>query len=336
LNRAIPASILAVDLGGTHIRLGEVTPDGEILNIKSYPSDTTTQEIALEQMIQAIEEYRRTVPFIAQEQLAIGIGVVGRVDHKRGIWLEIEPGKSRETNVKQVIEKRFGLPCGIDNDVACATKSEQRLGWGTVSDHFIYLNIGTGIAAGFVVDGQCMEGSHFNAGEIGHMVVALDSDVVCGCGRKGCVERLASGLGMHERILALKHDYPDTTLYMKEGERVSAQSIFEAAEAGDELCTKVAETAAEAMASAIMNLVRVSDPDTIVLGGGLAENSYFVNSIKNNLNPRTMRFVTNGLVRTKQTTAHVGLVGAALVGLDASRSNKKEVMGDERGLPQGH
>ncbi|MCL6459825.1 MAG: ROK family protein [Gorillibacterium sp.] len=322
MNREIPTSILAIDLGGTKILLGEVTPDGEILNTKSYPSDTTSQAIALEGIIQAIHDYKQTVPFIAKKQIAIGIGLVGRVDHTRGIWFEIEPSKSQETDVKQIIEASFKLPCGIDNDVACATRSEQILGWGTLSDNFIYLNIGTGIAAGFVVNGEYITGSHFNAGEIGHMVVALNSEVLCGCGRKGCVERIASGLGLHERITSLRHQYAFTSLLMEEGVRVSAQAIFTRAEAGDALCSRVSEEAAQALASTIMNLVRVSDPDTIILGGGVvANNSYFLSRIKHYLNPPTMRFVTNGLVMTKHSTAEAGLVGAALVGLQASQAN---------------
>jgi predicted NBD/HSP70 family sugar kinase len=104
---------------------------------------------------------------------------------------------------------------------------------------------------------------------------------------------------------------------------VSAQSIFEAAEAGDALCLRVSEEAAKAVAATIMNLVRVSDPDTIIVGGGVAYNPYFMRRITHYLNPRTMRFVTNGLVKTKQSTAEVGLVGAALVGLEARKSNRK-------------
>ncbi|GGH30648.1 ROK family protein [Paenibacillus segetis] len=319
----IPTSILAIDLGGTKILLGEVTPDGEVLNSKSYPSDTTTQAIALEHIIRAIHDYKETVPFIAKEQIAIGIGLVGRVDHERGVWLEIEPGKSHDTAVKQIIEQAFSLPCGIDNDVACATKSELTFGWGASSHNFLYLNVGTGIAAGFVVNKEYITGSHFNAGEIGHMVVAMDSDVLCGCGRKGCVERLASGLGLHERIIALQHDYYPTSLIIEEGKRVSADSIFEAAESGDELCVRVSEEAAQALASTIMNLVRVSDPDTIILGGGVTNNMYFLNRIKHYLNPRTMRFVTNGLVFPKHSPTESGLIGAALAGLEASKSKSQ-------------
>ncbi|WP_435171641.1 ROK family protein [Paenibacillus glycanilyticus] len=317
MDREIPSSILAVDLGGTKMLLGEITPEGNILRSKLYPSDTTSQEAAMEQIIQAVEDYMHTVPFVAKRQLGIGIAVVGRVDQKRGIWHEIEPGKSQLTDVKAIMESRFRLPCGVDNDVACATRSEQRFGWGTESDHFIYLNVGTGIAAGFVTNGRYVKGSHFNAGEIGHTVVASDSDVLCGCGRLGCVERIASGLGMHERVMALHQRYPGTSIKIKEGERVTAQEILQAAEAGDKLGFDVSEAAAKALSSLIMNLVRVSDPDTIVVGGGLAGSTYLWNRVKQHLNPRTMRFVTNGIVTTKQNTPDASLIGAALVGLEA-------------------
>ncbi|NOU98750.1 ROK family protein [Paenibacillus planticolens] len=314
MEKQFSGSVIAVDLGGTSILLGEVTLEGEVIRTKSYPSDTTSQAIALQSIINAIADYMKTSPF-RSEPVAIGIGVVGRVDVKRGVWLEIEPGKSEETDVKAIIESTFGIRCGIENDVACATKAEQRFGWGEQSENFIYLNIGTGIAAGFIVDGHYVSGASLNSGEVGHMVVDLHSDVVCGCGRRGCVERIASGLGLHERILALRSQFPNSSLAVRDGERVTAQAIFAAAESGDELCARVCEEAASATAALVMNLVRVSDPDTIVLGGGVTKSDYFVRRVKSYLNPKTMRFVARPLVKTKLSEA--GLVGAALAGMQA-------------------
>ncbi|MBP1963215.1 ROK family protein [Paenibacillus aceris] len=307
-------SVIAVDLGGTSILLGEVTVEGEVIRTKSYPSDTTSQAIALQHIIDAIADFKKTSTS-RSEPLAIGIGVVGRVDGTRGVWLEIEPGKSEETDVKSIIESTFGVRCGIDNDVACATKAEQRFGWGEQSDNFIYLNIGTGIAAGFIVDGHYVNGASLNSGEVGHVVVDLHSDVVCGCGRKGCVERIASGLGFHERVLALRSQYPNSALVIRDGERVATQTIFAGAESGDELCVRVCEDAASATAALVMNLVRVSDPDTIVLGGGVTKSDYFVGGVNSYLNPKTMRFVARSLVKTK--LPEPGLVGAALAGMQA-------------------
>ncbi|WP_238327815.1 ROK family protein [Paenibacillus gorillae] len=322
----ISESVLAVDLGGTSIVVGEVTPDGEVLGIKSYASDTTTQSVALAAIIRAIDDYKGTIGFQAKKQLAIGIGLVGRVDEKRGIWIEIEPGKTEVLDVRGIIEQRYGLTCGIDNDVACATKAEQQFGWGKESQNFIYLNVGTGIAAGMVAEGHYVNGASFNSGEIGHMVVSMDSDVACGCGRKGCVERIASGLGLHERVTALRNQYPGTALPEPTGgERVAAAVIFEAAQGGDELALKVSEDAAKALAALVMNLVRVSDPDTIVLGGGVVKNDYFAGRVQSYLNPKTMRFVAHQLVQTKQATTEVGLAGAALAGWRASQRNGEEM-----------
>ncbi|GGG63986.1 ROK family protein [Paenibacillus radicis (ex Gao et al. 2016)] len=324
-------SVLAVDLGGTSIVVGEVTPDGNVLGTKAYPSDTTTQSVALAAIIRAIDDYKGTIGFQAEKQLAIGIGLVGRVDEQRGIWIEIEPGKTEVLDVRGIIEQRYGLICGIDNDVACATKAEQQFGWGKESQNFIYLNVGTGIAAGMVAEGQYVNGASFNSGEIGHMVVSMDSDVVCGCGRRGCVERIASGLGLHERVTALRSQYPETSLPLPSpasGERVAAPVIFEAAQGGDELALKVSEDAAKALAALIMNLVRVSDPDTIVLGGGVVKNDYFAGRIQSYLNPKTMRFVAHPLVQTKQSTIEVGLAGAALAGWRASKRNGEGMKSD--------
>ncbi|RJE85124.1 ROK family protein [Paenibacillus sp. 1011MAR3C5] len=317
MEQQIPQSILAVDLGGTSILLGEVTLDGKVLYTQSYPTNTATQAAAMENIQKAISHYLDTVPKKASELIAIGIGVVGRVDRGGGVWMEIEPGKTNPTNASRIIEQHFGLPCGIDNDVSCATLAELKHGWGKESKDFIYLNVGTGIAAGFVVNGVIIEGSHFNAGEIGHMVVDMNSDAICTCGRRGCVERLSSGLGLHERVMRLRSEYPDTAIAIEEGERVAAQAIFKHAQEGDPLAERIAEEGARALAAAIMNMVRISDPDTIVLGGGVGGNTYFKELVEQHLNPKTMRFVTNGLRGTKQATPEAGLVGAAMVGLEA-------------------
>lgn len=317
MEQQIPQSILAVDLGGTSILLGEVTLDGKVMHTQSYPTNTATQAAAMENIKRAITDYLGTAPRKARELIAIGIGVVGRVDRAKGVWMEIQPGKTNPINVRQIIEQQFGLPCGIDNDVSCATLAELKHGWGKESKNFIYLNVGTGIAAGFVVNGAIIEGSHFNAGEIGHMVVDRNSDAICACGRRGCVERLSSGLGLHERVINLSSQYPDTAIVIAEGKRVAAEIIFKQAQAGDALAKRVTEEGASALAAAIMNMVRVSDPDTIVLGGGVGSNAYFKELVEQNLNPKTMRFVTNGITGTKQETPEAGLVGAAMVGLEA-------------------
>ncbi|MBB6735546.1 ROK family protein [Cohnella zeiphila] len=303
-------SVLAVDLGGTKLLIGEVSLDGEVLGSKVYASTVESQEQVFETIAAGLGDYIKQVG-LRREAAAIGIGVVGRVNTSEGIWLEIDPSRSQPIELARKIGELFAMPCAIGNDVYCATLAEQKWGCGTYSDNFIYMNIGTGIAARCVVNGEPIIGGHFNAGEIGHHVVDYDSDVPCICGRKGCVEPLASGLGMHNRIVALKPSYPDSSLVIPNDGRVGIEDIFAGYDHGDPLCIEVVDTALQAVAETIMNMVRFSDPDTVVLGGGVVSGSWFMDKLQSRLQAKTMRFVRNGVKKSMIDEAFVGLKGAA-------------------------
>ncbi|ECQ6353713.1 TPA: ROK family protein [Listeria innocua] len=309
----IQESVIGIDLGGTKILIGEVTKDGEVLRSISYPSNTENQAKAVEVLLNALDDYSENIGFIATKQVGIGVGLVGRVDYKAGIWLEIEPGKTNPTPLAEILEAKTGLPVTLGNDVVCATMAEKQFGWGRETNDFIYLNVGTGLAAGFVVDGRITQGGHFNAGEIGHAVVDIHSDVLCGCGRRGCVERLASGLGIKEEALRHLNEYPTSLLANKT--ELTGKMVLHAAEQKDELAEKIIDNATLQLANLIMNMVRTTDPECVILGGGVTRNEHFFQKILANLQSNTIRFVTKGVVRSQLEKDKVGLIGAAVIGM---------------------
>ncbi|HBM3437498.1 TPA: ROK family protein [Listeria innocua] len=309
----IQESVIGIDLGGTKILIGEVTKDGEVLRSISYPSNTENQAKAVEVLLNALDDYSENIGFIATKQVGIGVGLVGRVDYKAGIWLEIEPGKTNPTPLAEILEAKTGLPVTLGNDVVCATMAEKQFGWGRETNDFIYLNVGTGLAAGFVVDGRITQGGHFNAGEIGHAVVDIHSDVLCGCGRRGCVERLASGLGIKEEALRHLNEYPTSLLANKT--ELTGKMVLHAAEQKDELAGKIIDNATLQLANLIMNMVRTTDPECVILGGGVTRNEHFFQKILANLQSNTIRFVTKGVVRSQLEKDKVGLIGAAVIGM---------------------
>jgi len=208
------------------------------------------------------------------------------------------------------------MPCYIDNDVKSATRAAKLFGFGQISENFIYINVGTGIAAGFVVNGKQIRGSHFNAGEVGHTQVGVNVGVQCGCGRMDCVELIASGIGFDRSARLLKDQYP-TQLHIPEdlGDRVDVKEVFALSQKGDPLCIQLVENASQALANLIMNLVRVSDPDTVVLGGGIVSDGYIHTKVLEKLNPTTIRFVKNGVVLTKLNPDFIGLIDAGAVAM---------------------
>ena len=315
-------TVLAVDLGGTKILVGEVTPAGEILASEKYPSTVVDQRSATEKIKAAIRNYLQQHT-IQGNLIGIGICVVGRVNTDRGQWMEIHPGLSEPLFLADEITQAFQLPCWIINDVSGAALAESILGIGQETGNFVYINIGTGIAARLIADKQLIRGGNFNAGEVGHMVVDMTSDEQCTCGRHGCVELFASGLGMHNQTLKFAPDYPETMLTIKEDRRVTFQELITAYEANDPLAKKVVDQALRAVAALTMNLVRVSDPEAVVFGGGVMNDDWFLKHLVTFLNAKTVRFVTKGLHVTTLNPNEVALKGAATFAFIMERGLKK-------------
>lgn len=309
---------LALDLGATKLLIGEVDREGKILHSKKYATGYTDQVTAFSIIKRSLEDYITAEGWVTEQRpVGMGVGLTGRVDNTNGIWLQIDPKHSHPVSLAKDLFDVYGIPCYIDNDVKSATRAVKLWGYGRDSDNFIYINIGTGIAAGFFVNGQLVRGSHFNASEVGHTNVGVDIGVKCSCGRENCVECIAGGIGFDKSARLLSKKY-STNLYIPQNEniRVDVKEIFFLSQQGDELCIQLVDNAAKAIAGLIMNLVRVSDPDTVVLGGGIISSGFLYPKILENLNKTTMRFVTNGIVLTKLHPDYAGLVGAAAVAMN--------------------
>ncbi len=309
---------LGVDLGGTKLMIGEIDRKGRLLRDKKYPSGSLDQQAALELIERSLDDFLADRPHGAGPA-AMGLGLVGRVDNRTGMWLEIDHDRSSPMPVTEILRNRYGLPCFADNDVRSATKAEMLFGQGKDSQNWIYLNTGTGVAAGIVSHGRIITGGHCNAGEVGHSASGIAFRAPCVCGRPDCVEPVASGLGLDLCARLLAPEYPNTRLKLPaDGSRVSAAEIFSLYEE-DPLCRSLTDNAAQALANLIMNLVRFCDPDTVVLGGGLMADEFLYRKILERLDPYTIRYVTGGIARTGLDPRRIGLLGAcanAMKGLE--------------------
>lgn len=318
---------LGLDFGGTKLLIGEVDRDGNILECKKYMTGYVNQQSAVEIIRSSLGDYLRTVGTGDRRPAAIGIGMIGRVDTETGRWLQIDLDRSQPIDLAYSLTETFGLPCYLSNDVKSATMAEQRWGYGKLTDNFIYINIGTGIAAGTVINGNITRGSHFNAGEVGHTQTGVRTGVRCCCGRTDCAEAIASGIGFDLNARLLAPYYPDTALRLPDkNSRVDVRRVYELARKNDSLCTVLVDNAATAIANLIMNLVRVTDPDTVVLGGGIVSDPMMYTNILQRLHKGTMRFVTNGVVITRLDPAYVGLLGAAAVAVTMNEKSKSPVL----------
>lgn len=310
---------LGIDLGGTKLLIGEVDEEGKVLRSKRYPSliaSGASQTEVMKDVVKCIEDYLKKYMLVPGEDFeAIGMGMVGRVDPEEGLWLEIQKPRMETVRSAEILSERFHVSSGIDNDVRSGAEAERRFGKAKGCDDYIYMNIGTGIGAAFVNHGQMLTGAHYCGGEVGHNVVNINSDVQCPCGRMGCAEALASGMGLHNRAVSLRQEYPYTALVFPEEGRIDGRKVFELAEKGDALCIRLADDAVKAVAGLLENFLWLADPEKIIMGGGLITDGRILERVQKLMSPMSTRFLKDGIEMTGLDSDFVGLVGAAAVGI---------------------
>jgi glucokinase len=268
--------VLGVDVGATKILVGAVGRTGTVYAVRRYPMERATQETSLHSLRTAIATFYAEIA-LALAPRAIGIGVVGQTDPATATWVHAyNIPISRPVALGAELGARYGVGVALDNDVHAATMAELRLGLGRGARDFIYLNVGTGIAAGMVCNGQLVRGAANFAGEFGHMMVEPGGEP-CVCGLSGCLEPLASGGGMIAQVRALLADYPTSSLRaVAEGGTLTSTRIFQAADAGDALATRVAARAERALGIALVNLINLLNPQAIALGGGVVSDGWLL------------------------------------------------------------
>ncbi|MEW6567836.1 MAG: ROK family protein [Chloroflexota bacterium] len=263
------SDLIAVDLGGTSIRVARFSADGPppLAQVKTPTQASEGPEAVVRRIIQTIE---RILPAGATD-LRIGVGAPGPLDPRRGIILEA-PNLPGWTNfpLRDMLQQHFGLPVAVGNDANLAALGEWRFGAGRGTQDLLYLTISTGIGGGVITDGRLLIGANGLAAELGHMTVDPNGPL-CGCGLRGHLEAVASGPAIARRARELiESGRPSTlTAQIEPDGGLTAEAVGEAARLGDPLAREVLAEAGEAIGRHLASLVHAFNPEIIVLGGGV-------------------------------------------------------------------
>jgi len=240
---------------------------------------------------------------------SVGLGIPGIVDVERGaVKHAVNLGVDGQwLPLRAQLEARLGVPVAVENDVNVATLGAVAL---TGIRDLVYLSIGTGLAAGLVLDGALRRGVSGAAGEIGHVPIDPQG-AVCQCGQRGCLETIASGR-------ALAEAWPPAPGPRSEP---PAQALFAAAASGDPRAVEVRARFAAGVADAVRTLCLAVDPATIVLGGGVSHlGAPLVEAVSEALraqaasSPFLASLDLAGRIRVVPDDQPVAAIGAALLG----------------------
>ncbi|MBD0746272.1 ROK family protein [Streptomyces sp. CBMA152] len=254
--------VIALDVGGTGMKAALIGVDGSLLHETRRP---TGRERGADAVVEGILDFAAELRAYGEERLgesalAAGVAVPGIVDAENGIAVYAANLGWHDVPMRRLLSERLdGIPVALGHDVRTGGLAEGRIGAGKGADRFLFIPLGTGIAGAIGIDGRIEPGAHGYAGEIGHIVVR-PGGIQCGCGQRGCLERLASASAVTQAWAEASGDTD-----------ADAADCAKAVESGDPKAIAVWQDAVDALADGLVTALTLLDPRTLIIGGGLAE-----------------------------------------------------------------
>lgn len=274
---AAPDYVVGVDLGGTNIVSLLITGKGEIVARDTRPTlakegkDRVLSRI-VDSVKRILEEGQTKVGISSKSIIGLGIGSPGPLSIKKGL-IHFTPNLPGWTNVPLVgiLRDKLALPIFLENDANAAALGEWWRGAGKDVDNLVLLTLGTGIGGGIIIQGEVLHGAWDTAAEIGHMIIH-EGGLICGCGKKGCLEAYASATGVIKRTLAAMREGRKSILadaVKNRWENITCELVYKAAEKGDSLSRWIVEETAKYLGIGVASIVNVLNPEIVILSGGM-------------------------------------------------------------------
>ena len=286
--------LIGVDIGGTNVRMGVVTPEGRVLEKVEYLTDTSRGGLALfQELISHLKDLIRKDFKPSHTLIGIGIGVAGIIDIKKGI-LRYSPNLPDLNGVelRDFLKEKISAPIVIENDANAFTLGEGWMGAARGSQHYCGITLGTGVGGGMVVEGKILHGTEGMAGEVGHMVINPEG-LLCSCGGKGCLEVYASGTGIRRMALeAIEKGKGKGILQWSGGnpQKITSEKVFEAAQSGDLTAKEIFVRMGGYLGLGLVDLIHLFNPEKIVIGGKVSRAwDYFIGNTMETVQERSMK-----------------------------------------------
>lgn len=261
--------VFGIDVGGTSIKAGLFTEDGDLVAVTKIPTGSLVSEAAFAQVTEGLKALLSDQGVEVESVVGVGLDIPGPVDDAGEVGMLPNISLDPE-GLQAALRHTFsGAVLAFVNDANAAALGELWQGSARGTDSMVLVALGTGVGAGVVVDGKLVAGAFGAGGEIGHLTVNRDETLVCGCGRSGCLEQYASAKGIvrmyreecelegHEPVHL---DGPTDTL-----------SVFNAWRAGDRAAQLAIATMTDYLGFALANVSCVLDPELYLIGGGVGE-----------------------------------------------------------------
>lgn len=331
-------NLLVVEMGASEGLIGVLDLHGNILESKNLIFEISDgPQVVLGSMKPMIDSMFKKY---SKKIWGIGIGLPGPVEYASGMLISppIMPGWDRFP-VRDFLQSEYKVPVWVDNEVNLMALGESRVGAGRDAHSLVYIKIGTGIGGGLVYKGQLLHGVSGSAGDIGHLKANSEKNIVCRCGKRGCLEALAGSPAiLHDTISYAKSGQSKFLQNaLKDKKKFDIPLVTDAILAGDPKAIQIATDAGRLIGSAIAQILYLFNPSTVIIGGRVsALGNQLLSAIRRTVYEEGSALSTRNLsIELSDIPNEVGLKGAGFLVLEELIRPERLMNWIESGTPHG-
>lgn len=313
----IPDSVffMGVEIKNYHINIGLIDFKKKMVKTTQViPYELTNTPEALDRLCLLIQNFIKQLPIKPDKIWGIGINLTGRINFNSGYSYSYF--HFSEEPLKAVIEKRVGIRTYIENDSRAMAFGEFSSGIVRDEKNVLFINMDYGIGLGIMIAGEVYYGKSGFAGEFGHIPI-FENEVICHCGKKGCLETVASGWALIKMFTDKLKEGSSSILSDKlhDPEEIKLEDIIDAAQKEDVLAIQLIGKIGENMGRGIAVLINLFNPELIILGGSLAATGDYIKlPIRSSINKYSLSLVNNDTqLKTSSLGNLAGVIGASLL-----------------------
>lgn len=307
---------VGVDLNLGSVNIALMNFNGEIVDQRmNVVSDISNSAEGLETLCKVIDEFVDSLAIDRSHILNVNVNISGRVNPEAGYsysWFNLG-----EEPVAQIIAQRIGFEVSIENDSRAMTYGEYLCGNITNKRNLLFINLSWGLGLGIIIDGKNYSGNSGFAGEFGHYP-CYDNEVICHCGKKGCLETEASGMAIHRKLVERVRRGESSILSKaieEDPSKVTLRHIINAINNEDVLCIDLLEEVGHNIGKHIAGLINIFNPEEVVIGGILSQTGdYLVQPIRSSVRKHSLNLVNRDTnISLSRLKEKAGVIGACMM-----------------------
>lgn len=306
---------IGVDIKRFRVNLATINFKGEVINsTSSVPFNYENTMESFENLCVIINRYIDELSIPKSKILSAGINISGRINTETGHSYSMY--FFGERSLTDTFREKLGIHVTIDNDSRAMAYGEYMNGLVGEEKNVLFINCSWGLGLGIIINGELYYGKSGFSGEFGHMNV-FDNDIICHCGKKGCLETQASGRYIHRRFLEKMEEGYSTLLDKKKkaGEAFTLEDILEAAGQEDMLAIELVEEVGNTLGKQIASLINIFNPELVIIGGAVALTAdYLLLPLRSTVKKFSLNLVNKDTsIKLSKLGDKAGVVGACLL-----------------------